>query len=209
MQPDAAAGYVVFYDTTGSSGYGEAFGMLLHNKYSSPDDFADHDSGVDAMVAAGIADPDNLFITGGSAGGIASAYAIGLTDRFRAAAVAEAGRQLDQQDADGRFVYRPDLSPVPGHAVGGIRALLAAFAVIAVGNMVTPTMLITGEEDYRTPDPKPSSSTGIEAEGCRHRHGPGARLVARHRRAAFPAGRQGRQHHRVVRALPDRPGSRR
>ena len=90
LQLMAAAGYVVFYDNhRGSTGYGTDFAMLLHYRYSSPDDFADHMSGVDAVIDTGIVDADNLFITGGSAGGIASAYAIGLTDRFRAAAVAK------------------------------------------------------------------------------------------------------------------------
>ena len=74
MQLMAAAGYVVFYDNhRGSTSYGEEFAMLLHYKYSSADDFADHMSGVDALIDAGVADPENLFITGGSAGGIASA----------------------------------------------------------------------------------------------------------------------------------------
>ena len=72
-------GYVVFYDNhRGSTGYGERFALLLQGKYSSEYDFSDHMSGVDALIGKGIADPERLFITGGSAGGIASAYAIGL-----------------------------------------------------------------------------------------------------------------------------------
>ena len=42
-------------------------------------------SGIDALISKGIVDENNLFIAGGSAGGIATAYAIGLTDRFNAA----------------------------------------------------------------------------------------------------------------------------
>lgn len=61
--------------------------MLLKYKYSSKEDFADHNSGVDAMLEKGFIDKDNLFIAGGSAGGIATAYAIGLTNRFNAAVV--------------------------------------------------------------------------------------------------------------------------
>ena len=41
---------------------------------------------VDAAVAGGIADPDNLFVTGGSGGGMLTAWLIGKTDRFKAAA---------------------------------------------------------------------------------------------------------------------------
>ena len=88
LQRYAAAGYVVFYDNhRGSTGYGEDFALALQYLYSSEADYADHDSGLNALVERGIADPERLYITGGSAGGIASAYAIGLTDRFRAAAV--------------------------------------------------------------------------------------------------------------------------
>jgi len=152
MQLMAAAGYVVFYDNhRGSNGYGEAFGMLLHNKYSSPDDFADHDSGVDAMVELGIADPENLFITGGSAGGIASAYAIGLTDRFRAAAVAKPvvnwiSKTLTADSYIGQISHQ-----FPGMPWEEFDHYWQRSPLSLVGNMVTPTMLITGEEDYRTP----------------------------------------------------------
>ena len=86
LQIMAASGYIVFYDNyRGSSSYGEDFALLLQYKYSSPEDFADHMSGIDALIGKGIVDENNLFIAGGSAGGIATAYAIGLTDRFYAA----------------------------------------------------------------------------------------------------------------------------
>ncbi len=125
--------------------------MLLHNKYSSPDDFADHNAGVDAMIERGIADPDNLFITGGSAGGIASAYAIGLTDRFQAAAVAKPvinwiSKTLTADSYIGQIAHQ-----FPGMPWEEFDHYWQRSPLSLVGNMVTPTMLITGEEDYRTP----------------------------------------------------------
>jgi len=152
MQLMAAAGYVVFYDNhRGSTGYGEDFAMLLHYKYSSPEDFADHMSGVDAVIAAGLADTDNLFITGGSAGGIASAYAIGLTDRFNAAAVAKPvinwiSKTLTADSYIGQISHQ-----FPGMPWEEFEHYWERSPLSLVGNMVTPTMLITGEEDYRTP----------------------------------------------------------
>jgi acylaminoacyl-peptidase len=90
MQIMAAAGYVVFYDNyRGSLSYGEDFALLLQYKYSSSEDFADHMSGIDALIDLGFIDTENLFIAGGSAGGIATAYAVGLTDRFNAAVAAK------------------------------------------------------------------------------------------------------------------------
>jgi dipeptidyl aminopeptidase/acylaminoacyl peptidase len=152
MQLMAAAGYVVFYDNhRGSTGYGEDFAMLLHYKYSSPEDFADHMSGVDAVIETGLADPDNLFITGGSAGGIASAYAIGLTDRFKAAAVAKPvvnwiSKTLTADSYIGQISHQ-----FPGMPWEEFEHYWQRSPLSLVGNMVTPTMLITGEEDYRTP----------------------------------------------------------
>lgn len=152
MQLMAAAGYVVFYDNhRGSTSYGEDFAMLLHYKYSSADDFADHMSGVDALIDKGIADPANLFITGGSAGGIASAYAIGLTDRFNAAAVAKPvvnwiSKALTADSYIGQIHFQ-----FPGMPWEAFEHYWQRSPLSLVGNMTTPTMLITGEEDYRTP----------------------------------------------------------
>ena len=73
LQLYAAAGYVVLYtNPRGSTSYGETFGNLINHDY--PDhDYDDLMSGVDAMVAKGYVDPDNLFVTGGSGGGLLSA----------------------------------------------------------------------------------------------------------------------------------------
>ena len=152
MQLMAAAGYVVFYDNhRGSTGYGKDFAMLLHYKYSSPDDFADHMSGVDTMIEMGIADPDNLFITGGSAGGIASAYAIGLTDRFRAAAVAKPVINWISKTLTADSYIGQISRQFPGMPWEEFDHYWQRSPLSLVGNMVTPTLLITGEEDYRTP----------------------------------------------------------
>ncbi len=89
IQLYAAAGYVVFYaNPRGSDSYGEEFGNLIHHNYPG-DDFYDLMSGVDAVLAKGYADPQNLFVTGGSGGGVLTAWLVGRTDRFRAAASAK------------------------------------------------------------------------------------------------------------------------
>ncbi len=83
----ATEGYVVLSaNPRGSTSYGQEFGNLIHHNYPSQD----HDdlmSGVDAVIALGFVDEDNLFVTGGSGGGVLSAWAVGHTDRFAAAAV--------------------------------------------------------------------------------------------------------------------------
>ena len=152
LQRMAAEGYVVFYDNhRGSTGYGERFALLLQGKYSSEYDFSDHMSGVDALIEKGIADPERLFITGGSAGGIASAYAIGLTNRFKAAVVAKPVINWLSKvlTADSGLYQIP--FQFPGKPWDNVEHYWKRSPLSLVGNVTTPTMLITGVEDKRTP----------------------------------------------------------
>jgi len=152
LQRMAAEGYVVFYDNhRGSTGYGERFALLLQGKYSSEYDFSDHMSGVDALIEKGIADPERLFITGGSAGGIASAYAIGLTNRFKAAVVAKPVINWLSKvlTADSGLYQIP--FQFPGMPWDNVEHYWKRSPLSLVGKVTTPTMLITGVEDKRTP----------------------------------------------------------
>ena len=152
MQRMAAEGYIVFYNNhRGSTSYGERFALLLQNKYSSEYDFSDHMSGIDALIAQGIANPDQLYITGGSAGGIAAAYAIGLTDRFRAAAVAKpvvnwVSKVLTADSGIGQIDNQ-----FAGLPWENIEEYWQRSPLSLVANMKTPTLLMVGEEDRRTP----------------------------------------------------------
>ncbi len=152
IQRYAAAGYVVFYDNhRGSSSYGERFGLLLQYKYASEEDFADHMSGIDALIERGFIDPENLFITGGSAGGIATAYAIGLTDRFRAAAVAKPViNWISKTLTADSYVYQTQYQ-FPGMPWEEPEHYWQRSPLSLVGSVSTPTLLLTGEEDQRTP----------------------------------------------------------
>ncbi len=155
FQRFAAEGYIVFFDNhRGSASYGEEFSMLLHNKYSSEYDFADHNSGVDAMIELGFVDENNLFITGGSAGGIAAAYAIGLTDRFNAAGVIKPivnwlSKTLYADSSIGQLYNQ-----FPGYPWDHVDHFWKRSPMSLVGNVKTPTLLMTGEEDRRTPIPE-------------------------------------------------------
>ena len=152
LQRMAAAGYVVFFNNhRGSTSYGERFALLLQNKYSSEYDFSDHMSGIDALIAQGIADPDRLYITGGSAGGIAAAYAIGLTDRFKAAVVAKpvvnwVSKVLTADSGIGQIANQ-----FPGLPWENIDDYWRRSPLSLIPNMTTPTLLMTGEADRRTP----------------------------------------------------------
>lgn len=73
---------VLYVNPRGSTGYGEAFGNAIHHAYPGHD-YDDLMSAVDAVVARGYVDPARLFVTGGSGGGVLTAWIVGSTDRCR------------------------------------------------------------------------------------------------------------------------------
>jgi dipeptidyl aminopeptidase/acylaminoacyl peptidase len=151
LQLYAAAGYVVLYmNPRGSTSYGEEFADLIHHDY--PDkDFDDLMSGVDDVARRGYVDNDRLFVTGGSGGGVLTAWIVGHTDRFRAAVVVKpvinwASFVLTADMTS--YFYRYWFDGFPWDDVG---AYWKRSPLAYVGNVHTPTMLMTGEVDYRTP----------------------------------------------------------
>ena len=152
LQIMAAAGYVVFYNNyRGSLSYGEDFALLLQYKYSSEEDFADHMSGIDTLIDLGFIDDTNLFIAGGSAGGIATAYAVGLTNRFNAAVAAKPvinwlSKPLTADSMVGQIYHQ-----FPGPPWEHLEHYWKRSPLSLMGNVTTPTMLLTGEDDRRTP----------------------------------------------------------
>jgi dipeptidyl aminopeptidase/acylaminoacyl peptidase len=151
IQLYAAAGYVVFYaNPRGSTGYGEEFGNLLHHNYPG-EDYDDLISGVDAVIKMGYVDEDSLFVTGGSAGGIKAAWIVGKTDRFRAAAVVKPVINWYSKVlvADNYFYYHN--YRYPGSPWEQPEAYLAFSPISLVGNMSTPTLVMVGTADLRTP----------------------------------------------------------
>jgi dipeptidyl aminopeptidase/acylaminoacyl peptidase len=147
----AAPGNVVLYlNPRGSTSYGAEFGNLIDRDY--PDhDFDDLMSGVDAVVAKGYVDPSQLYVTGGSGGGVLTAWIVGHTDRFKAAVVQKPVINWYS------FVLNADMIPffykywMPGLPWDNLQKYMARSPISYAGNVKTPTMLITGEEDYRTP----------------------------------------------------------
>ena len=151
MQLFAAAGYIVLYtNPRGSTSYGETFGNLIHHAYPG-DDYDDLMSGVDTLIAQGNVDTDNLFVTGGSGGGVLTAWIVGKTDRFRAAVVAKPVINWSSfvltSDAN-NFFYKYWFGAQPWEQP---EQYWKRSPLSLVGNVKTPTMLLTGEADYRTP----------------------------------------------------------
>jgi acylaminoacyl-peptidase len=151
IQLFAAAGYVVLYvNPRGSTSYGEEFGNLIHHNYPGQD-YDDLMSGVDAVISQGYVDPENLFVTGGSGGGVLSAWIVGKTNRFRAAVVVKPvinWYSFALTSDVYNFFYRYWF---PGFPWEHAEHYLKRSPISLVGNVQTPTMLMTGESDYRTP----------------------------------------------------------
>jgi dipeptidyl aminopeptidase/acylaminoacyl peptidase len=151
LQLYAAAGYVVLYmNPRGSTSYGEAFADLIHHDYPGKD-YDDLMSGVDAVVGRGFIDRERLFVTGGSGGGVLTAWIVGHTTRFRAAVVVKPVINWTS------FVLTADMTSYfyrywfDGFPWDHVDAYWKRSPLAYVGNVQTPTMLMTGEADYRTP----------------------------------------------------------
>jgi len=151
IQRFAAEGYVTVYaNPRGSTGYGNEFAQQIDLAYPG-NDHDDLMSVVDELVERDYVDPDRLFITGGSGGGVLTAWAVGKTDRFAAAAsikpvinwvtmatAADIGVMVTRHWFRSKPWENPDL-------------YFRLSPLSLVGNITTPTLVMVGEEDWRTP----------------------------------------------------------
>ena len=151
LQLMAAQGYVVLYtNPRGSTSYGEEFANLIHHNYPSQD-FNDLMDGVDAVIAKGFINEKQLFVTGGSGGGGLTAWIVGHTDRFAAAVSVKPVinwfsfvLNADMYSYFTQYWFAKMPWEDPEH-------YLKRSPISYVGNVKTPTMLMTGEADHRTP----------------------------------------------------------
>lgn len=151
LQLMAAAGYVVLYtNPRGSTSYGYEFANLIHHAYPG-DDYDDLMGAVDHMLGRGFIDENRLFVTGGSGGGLLAAWIIGNTDRFAAAAsvkpVINWTSFVLYSDLP-QFFYRYWFASAPWEDPDEYwrRSPLSL-----VGNVTTPTLMMVGGADLRTP----------------------------------------------------------
>ncbi|MBK5254746.1 MAG: S9 family peptidase [Vicinamibacteria bacterium] len=152
FQNFAANGYAVLWmNPRGSTGYGQDFVLGIQNAYPGKD-YDDLMAGVDAALAKGFVDKDNLFVCGGSGGGVLTAWIVGHTNRFRAAGSMRPVINWHSfvGNTDGanwydQFKKYPWEDPME-------YARLSPLTY--VGNVTTPTLVMTGEADLRTPIPQ-------------------------------------------------------
>ena len=149
----AANDFVTLYmNPRGSTGYGGKFSDGIDHNYPGPD-YDDLMAGVDASIAKGYIDTTHMYVSGCSGGGVLSSWVIGHTNRFAAAAVrcpvtdwlSMAG-DTDIPLFSYSFFQKPfweDPTDWLSHS-----------SVMSVGNVTTPTLVMTGVLDRRTPMPQ-------------------------------------------------------
>jgi len=151
LQLMAAAGYVVVYtNPRGSTSYGYDFANLIHHDYPG-NDYDDLMGAVDTVIERGFIDTDRLFVTGGSGGGVLTAWIIGNTDRFAAAAVVKPvinwSSFVLHSDLP-QFFYRYWFASAPWEDP---QEYWRRSPLSLVGNVTTPTLMMVGGADVRTP----------------------------------------------------------
>lgn len=148
-QHHAAEGYVVLYtNPRGSTGYGSAFANAIKNAY--PDkDYDDLMKGVDEVIKRGYIDDRNLFVYGGSGGGVLTSWIVGHTDRFAAASVNfPVTNWLSFVGTTDGVSWYKNFAKYPWEDPS---EHLKRSSLMYVGNVKTPTMLMCGVNDLRTP----------------------------------------------------------
>ena len=153
LQNFAASGFLVVYvNPRGSTGYGTEFGNAIDKAYPGVD-YDDLMAGVNDVIGRGSVDTSRMFVGGCSGGGVLSSWTIGHTARFAAAAVrcpvtdwiSFAG-QTDVPLFGGDMFTRPFWEdPAPW---------LKQSPIMYAGTIKTPTLIMTGDLDMRTPMPQ-------------------------------------------------------
>lgn len=146
----AANGYVVLYtNPRGSTGYGTDFGNAINKRYPGVD-YEDLMASVDTVIGRGYIDQTRMYVGGCSGGGVLSSWIIGHTNKFAGAAVRCPVMNWIS------FAGNADV-PYFGHAWfekpywEDPKPWLDQSPLMYVGKVTTPTVIMTGELDLRTP----------------------------------------------------------
>ncbi|HEX9730094.1 MAG TPA: S9 family peptidase [Gemmatimonadales bacterium] len=151
-QEHAANGYVTLYtNPRGSTGYGTEFANAIKHAYPGKD-FDDLMRGVDAVIARGYIDESRLYVYGCSGGGILTSWIVGHTNRFAAASAnCPVTNWISLVGTSDAYRYHRNFER---YFWDDPSEHLRRSPIMYVGHVKTPTMLMTGERDLRTPMPQ-------------------------------------------------------
>jgi dipeptidyl aminopeptidase/acylaminoacyl peptidase len=148
----AAAGYAVFLpNPRGGSGHGHDFASMVAGAIGG-DELTDILSGIDLLIADGVADPDRLGIGGWSHGGFMTAWAVGQTDRFKAALMGAGISDWGMLAATGEWgSVEADLTGSVGWEGAGPHPHDRVSPVSYASKVRTPVLIVHGEDDSNVP----------------------------------------------------------
>lgn len=146
----AGAGYcVLLANPRGSTSYGQEFALGIEYTYPGPD-VGDLLAVVDHVAGRDSIDSSKLFVMGGSGGGVLTAALVAATDQFRAAACLYP--VIDWSS----FMLNADITPVMRFWFEQMpwqdpQSYAARSLIKDIEKVTTPTLVICGAEDHRTP----------------------------------------------------------
>ncbi|HEY3742128.1 MAG TPA: S9 family peptidase, partial [Bryobacteraceae bacterium] len=149
----AAGGYAVFQPNyRGSANYGEKFRNEIAGDYFRQG-FDDIMTGVDALIARGVADPNQLGMMGWSAGGHWCNWALTHTNRFKAISTGAGASNWISMYAE------TDVHPnrefyMQGTPYDNWDHYVAMSPLRYIRNAKTPTLIHVGQDDPRVPRPQ-------------------------------------------------------
>jgi dipeptidyl aminopeptidase/acylaminoacyl peptidase len=148
----ATAGYAVFLpNPRGGVGHGRAFAATVARSVGGSE-WSDIMSGIDLLIAEGVADPDRLGIAGASHGGFMAAWAIGQTDRFKVAMMAAGISDWGMLVATGEGgTLEAELSGSCGWEGTGPHPHDQVSPVSFASRIRTPVLIVQGEDDTNVP----------------------------------------------------------
>ncbi|MFC5826289.1 prolyl oligopeptidase family serine peptidase [Nonomuraea insulae] len=148
----ATAGYAVFLpNPRGGEGHGHAFAATVAGAVGL-DEWTDIATGIDLLIAGGVADPDRLGIAGWSHGGFMSAWAVGQTDRFKAAVMGAGISDWGMLVATGENgTLEAGLSGSCGWEGAGPHRHDRLSPISHAARIRTPVLILHGEDDTNVP----------------------------------------------------------
>ena len=148
----ATAGYAVFLpNPRGGQGHGHDFAVAVAGSVGGGE-WTDILSGIDLLIANGVADPDRLGIGGGSHGGFMTAWAIGQTDRFKAALMSAGISDWGMLVATGEAgTLEAELGGSCGWEGPGPHLHDQISPISFASKVRTPVLIVHGEDDTNVP----------------------------------------------------------
>jgi dipeptidyl aminopeptidase/acylaminoacyl peptidase len=151
----AGEGWAVLYpNPRGSTNYGEKFEQANFKDWGGGD-YRDIITGVDSLIARGLADPDKLAFQGWSYGGYMTCWVVSQTTRFKAAMMGAGLTNMPSMYGTNDIpnVLMPYFGGIPSQETMALYAERSG--ITYVDKVTTPLLILHGGSDQRVPIGQP------------------------------------------------------